>query len=468
MSPPHPDAIGSYGRDFEKWWIKNAWDPRYPAPRYWQRLAARRILEYRADGSLCWPEWLLTMARQLGKSVILQGLALWRLDVNPDHFDEVATVVHTANKISVSREIQTPARTYAKALRSEGWKSRDQAGQESITHPNGGLWRCAAIGSVYGFTASLGLVDEAWAIPDADVTNGLEPTMLARSSPQLGLLSTAHPRATSLFVDRRRVAREPGASSLLIEWSAPHHLRDEDREGWRMASPHWDPQREGFIARKLAAARAPKTLAPDELDPMDVWRTQYLNRWSDRSSDDIGLAGERFSPDGAWDLGREGAETTGAPIFAIEDHAGLMFAVAAAMHTSDGRISVEAYTVKTRADAYAWVAGNTHPGSSLFVGRALAEAGGTADLEELLPVEVCGPVETAQALSLVRHLISLRELVHPAGCIELEGQAEVCRVVQGASGLRITSTMQRSDLLRAASWCVAAVERERRFEPTVW
>jgi hypothetical protein len=391
------------------------------------------------------------------------------MEYNSKLFGEIANVVHVANKISVSREIQGPARTFARGRgAAAGWHVRESAGQEAITGPTGSVWRCAAVNSVYGFTTSTGLVDEAWAIPDGVISNGLEPTMLARRSAQLGLISTAHPEATSLFIDRRRVAREAGASSLLIEWSAAPGAADDDRAAWRAASPHWDGRREAFIARKLAKARAPQTLAPGEPDPIVIWRSQYLNTWPDRAPEDAGWSGERLFPAGAWEALAEDATSEGAALFAIEDHMGLMVAVAAAARTVDGRISVEAYTVRSRLDAVAWVRSNAAEGSAVLVGPAIAETGDAADLVEVMAVDPATSADTARALSLLRTLVTARELVHPPWCAELAAQVESCRVQRGASGLRVVSTVARWDLVRAAAWCVAAVERERRAEPAVY
>jgi hypothetical protein len=46
--------------------------------------------------------------------------------------------------------------------------------------------------AVYGYSVSLGAVDEAWKVRGSSVDEGLTPTMAEREQPQLLLVSTAH------------------------------------------------------------------------------------------------------------------------------------------------------------------------------------------------------------------------------------------------------------------------------------
>src|SRR4030095_13719302 len=79
-----------------------------------------------------------------------------------------------------------------------------------------------------------------------------------REQPQLWLISTAHRAATSLMLVRRQLGLAPletGEGDLLIEWSASRDRPIDDVAGWRLASPHWTPQREKPIAKQLLAAQ---------------------------------------------------------------------------------------------------------------------------------------------------------------------------------------------------------------------
>ena len=91
------------------------------------------------------------------------------------------------------------------------------------------------------------------------MTEGLEPTTAAIENSQMLLVSTAHSQPKDLIPNRRMAAlgtlADPGVD-LLLEWSAPRNMDIWDRQGWRMASPHWTARREGLIERKLRDAEA--------------------------------------------------------------------------------------------------------------------------------------------------------------------------------------------------------------------
>src|SRR3546814_10551583 len=57
-------------------------------------------------------------------------------------------------------------------------------------------WLIRGRGSIYGYSASLAAVDEAWKVPPEVVDDGLEPTMAERASAQVGLISTEIGRAS--------------------------------------------------------------------------------------------------------------------------------------------------------------------------------------------------------------------------------------------------------------------------------
>src|SRR4029077_4318616 len=132
--------------------------------------------------------------------------------------------------------------------------------------------------AVYGFSAGLSLLDEAWESEAAPVEDGIEPKMIERRWAPLGLLDTAHGGATSLFIDRRRAALA-GGSALIIEWSGPPWFDLADRRGWRMASPHWSAQREALMEKAFRKSLQPRTSRLDEMDPVTTFRTQWLNQW---------------------------------------------------------------------------------------------------------------------------------------------------------------------------------------------
>lgn len=465
MSDPHPRAVGSYGAEFIDWWREHPWDVRYLEPRWWQELAAARILEHDAAGRLVWPVWLLTLARQQGKGILLQGLALWRMEFGPDLFGEPAMVLHVASKVKVSREIQRPARSYARAHRAEGWVARDMTGAEEVVHPNESRWLCCSPRSAFGFSASLAFADEAWEIEAELIESGVEPTMFERSSPQLGIISTANLRCSSLFPDRRRAALNDDPGVLLIEWSAPPEMTEDDRRGWRMASPHWTDQREDMLERSLAAARAQPNLLPGSPDPVMTWRSQAMNQWPEKVTGPGPEApGDELVPADTWAAAAGDSDDVEDWTFAIEDHAGLSTVVAAAGKTADDRIFVQAHVTRTRAEAFEWIAANA-VGVEVIAGPALVESGEATELERVTAVRVATTKDTKAGLSALRQLAKDGLLLHLPD-VDLDSQIAACRVRVTNAGLVVASGA-RWDAVRAVAWAAAAADAQRTFDPTV-
>ena len=64
-------------------------------------------------GTLVWPWWIVSTARQVGKSWLLRELLLWRIH-QADRFGEPQLVLHTGKDLPVCREVQRPARAWAR------------------------------------------------------------------------------------------------------------------------------------------------------------------------------------------------------------------------------------------------------------------------------------------------------------------------------------------------------------------
>ena len=95
------------------------------------------------------------------------------------------------------------------------------------------------------------------------------------------LFSTAHRRATALVPLRRVTILESWGrgSSFLAEWSAPPGTAIGDQEGWRQASPHWSEGRQRLLEAKLARVQSGVSEDPDEDDPQESFKSQWLNQW---------------------------------------------------------------------------------------------------------------------------------------------------------------------------------------------
>ncbi|MBC2934702.1 hypothetical protein [Nocardioides sp. zg-1228] len=464
MTRPHPSAVDSYGEEFAAWSRARSGRPL----RWWQRLAAARLLEHDAAGHLVWLWAVLSTSRQVGKSVLLGELALWRLDQS-ERWGEPQLALLVSKDVAAAQEVHRPALAWADA---QGWLVRRANGQQQIEDPaTGSRWAIRGSGSTYSYTVSLGLLDEAWSLPESVADDALGPTLAERVSPQLLLTSTAHKQTTGLLPKRRALGLaeldEPG-ELLLLEWSAPAGADLADRTAWRAASPHWSPRRERLIAAAHTAALAGgDARTPAGVDPRTSFACQWLNRWPAVAAGAGAGRDEPLLQADAWPALVD--YTVGGPatsaVIAVEDHYGRGAAVAVATstpHTAHHsarreRVAVWGRTYGSRADAFtaARQIAAQRPGARLLVGASLD---GDPDIpaDVVASVELASTTTTRTALPLVRELVASGRLVHDGGP-ELAGQIDTARVVEAATGgLNLSTKSGRSDLLRAASWAVAA------------
>lgn len=271
MSPVHPDASGSHGPEAVKW-VEHELGITL---RWWQKLAVVRQLECRDDGSLCWADVVESASRRVGKSVRLRSMALWRLAVGPELFQEPQLAIHTGKDLAIVREIQRGGWHWAE---THDWRVVRAIGRESIENGEH-RWLARSTDSVYGYDITLGMVDEGWDVDPPVVSEGMEPAAMERISPQIVLTSTAHRKATSLM--RGRITDSLAVdSSLLLLWGVDDAADTSDPETWRAASAHWSPARLKLMQAKFdKAMRGEVDPELDDPDPLAGFESQYLNRW---------------------------------------------------------------------------------------------------------------------------------------------------------------------------------------------
>jgi len=453
MSAPHPRAVGSLGLEVEEFELARTGKEL----RWWQRLWLRRQLEIDSEGQLVWAEILTTVARQVGKSYGTRALMVWRRETGTERFGDSQLVLHVSKSEAQAQEIQRPYMLQA-MLQPALYKVTRQNGNHAVEHlASGGRWLIKAMSAVYGYSADLSVVDEAWSASPSTINDGLVPVMLERAQAQLLLISTAHRAATGLVLDRRAGAiaeLDNPADVLLLEWSAHPDREDDDPLGWREASPHWSEHRGRLIQRKLDQARRGESVDPSEPDPMVSFRTQYLNQWP--SSQLRVKRGQPLLPAGLWvSLATSDAkeDPASALVMAVEDTRGDHAAAVGAVTTTDGRLAVWGKEFAGRAAAleYAMAAVAEYDGrAQLLVGASMA---GDPMLRRCtVRVELAGSKEFRTGLPLLRSLISAGRLVHD-GAPGLSGQLDSVRVLEGQNGLSLVGG-QQADLLRALVWSV--------------
>jgi hypothetical protein len=464
MTVPHPAAVGSLGKEFCRWADRRAGG----TLRWWQRLAATRMLEVDDHERLVWDAVLLSMARQLGKSWLLRELCLWRIEQG-DRWGEPQDVLHTGKDLAVCIEVQRSARIWARPLTGL-YQVREASGREAIEYlpGRGGRWILKAKGAPYGFTISEAVVDEAWNVETNYIEEGVAPTMVERVSPQLLLVSTAHRLSTSLMLTRRKVALEEletGTGDLLIEWSAPRGAPIDGLAGWRQASPHWTPQRQRLIQRRLDAMYAGETQDLTEVDPAESFRAQWLNQWPKGLTV---LDGEELLPPGLWQqLAEPGLRSSGPVWVAVEDNFGNGAAVAVATRLDDGRIEVEGWLRQDWDSALADVRmlGTVRRIRQFQVGASMLTSVPLGTVPQPVPA---GGAETRPGLAVFRDLCANRMVAHDPTAEDsqvLDDAVHAARVKETAVGLAIV-TRPRA-LINALVWAVNAAHKPAPV-PTVF
>jgi hypothetical protein len=442
------------GPEFVKWSDRNS-DGRL---RWWQRLAAARILEVDEEGRLCWETAILSMPRQLGKSWLVRELALWRMH-QAELFGERQNVMHIGNDLAVCMEVQQPARAWAQ--QRDGYQVYEANGKERIVRLEcGSRWLVKSKDKPYGFAVTLALVDEAWDVKLAKIEEGLEPTMAEREQPQILFVSTAHRLTTSLMLSRRRVALselEDGAGLLLLEWSAPRGSRLDDRQAWRQASAHWSPRRQEVLERRLAAALDNTIEDSTEPDPIASFRAQWLNEWPPKLADPTGNT-EELLPPGLWaDRADPEVESVGPIWVAVEDAEGYGAAVAVAGRVADGRLELDGWLCRDWRSAVEDVQQLGRPIRELLVGASMLNE---FPADTVPRARAAVSTQTRTGLALLRDLVATAQIVHdpnkPTNDIDETFAATEVRTTM--AGLIVTAS-PATHLVKAAVWALQAAHR---------
>ena len=447
MSIPHTKAVGSYGNDAAEW-LRTEGEIDL---RWWQRLSLLRMLEHDKTGMLVWLNVLLTTSRQSGKSTLLRGVAMWRMHQS-QLFGETQLVLHTGKDLPVCTEVQRQARPWA---RMRHLRVREANGAEAIENDaDGSRWLIRGKGSVYGYPASMALVDEAWGTQPEIVEDGIEPTMMERNSPQMLLTSTAHRRATPLFMTRRSSVLADLTccdDALLLEWSAHRGSDIADRDAWRLASPHWSPPRQRLLEARLARVTAGESVDVNEVDPVESFKAQFLNIWPAQL--EPAQAGMPLATAPQWDALRLPAEAAQTPCerlwVAVEDNYGDGAAVAAAALRESGIVEVDGWLSGTLEDAMldakSVIAQYPSVPSKLYIGASVAK--------RYRQATAMGATECRQGLPALRAAINEGRVSHDGSSSALAQQLMDVRVRAISGGLIIVPG-KRADIVRALSWAM--------------
>jgi hypothetical protein len=295
---------------------------------------------------------IVSVSRQSGKSVLARGACGWRVGA-ADLFDEPQDVLHVANLRDTARNIWRPAaRTLEETI---GARVRRANGQESIElGPDGALgsWKLAAstLDSGVGSSNAMAFCDEAWRLSREVVDGSIVPTLAERNSSQLWLVSTAGDGGSKLLLEDRaaaiaQLADADTATTLILEWSAAPERSEDDREGWREASPHWSKRRLAFLEQQFAISQQVTGDPVEDTKRRLVWSRQYLNRWVTSASSWLSAAQWAALERSELELDAGNAGTV-----AIEHAiAGYPFGIVHAVVNAAGDVAITARTFENRA-----------------------------------------------------------------------------------------------------------------------
>jgi hypothetical protein len=326
----------------------------------WQVRAITRALAVDSAGRLVHREYLISTARQQGKTALIRSLIGWALttDVGPAWFliyglaynRPQARIPYTAvlaDLAELGRQLGPERRGGLALTRYLGIRSA-VAGWAREYH----VASREARDALRGYSIDLALFDEVRTQRDEETYAALKPTVAARPEPLIVEISSAGDERSvllrSLWDRGRRIidGAEPAEGFGMTWYAADDDDAPDDPRAWRKSSPAFAEGRIGADAiRDELRALTPST-----------FRRERLNLWAD--------AADEWLPPGVW-------SRQAGPLPAELADARIVLGIDAEPGWSRASIAVAI----DRPDAPAWVG---------IAADLVAPAGGTVGPEELL------------------------------------------------------------------------------------
>jgi Phage Terminase len=308
----------------------------------WQRQVTDVALEVDDDGRPVYRKIVLTVPRQSGKTTLLLAMFVHRALSwgSPQVMTYAAQTGVDARKKFVDDQIPILRRSPFRPL----FRPRLTSGHEAILWKNGSRHGIMASTEKtgHGPTLDLGVVDEAFAQPDARLEQAMSPSMVTRRDAQLWTVSTAGDDKSTYFrgkVDTGRASfSNTNGGTAFFEWSADDDADPEDPAVWWACMP-------------ALGHTVTEDIIRSELGSMDrnEFRRAYLNQW---------VSGGPVDPDrippAAWAACADPTSTpVGRVVFAVDmSPDGAVCSIAVAGHRADGIPHVEVVDSRAGTD---WV-----------------------------------------------------------------------------------------------------------------
>jgi hypothetical protein len=242
----------------------------------WQRWLLIHALELRPDGRFRFRTVLVLVARQNGKTTLVEVKNLWKMFVL-----RVPLVIGTAQNLDVSEEswdkaveiVESIPELSAEVPRDGGIVRVN--GKKTLKLIHGSRWKVAAASRKGGRGLSGDDVnlDELREHHTWDSWAAVTKTTMARRKAQIWAYSNAGDDRSIVLNDLqekgRATASDPTSDSSMghFEWSAPDDCPVDDPQMWRLANPSLGyPQGISYEAMRAAL----------ETDPEPIFRTECL------------------------------------------------------------------------------------------------------------------------------------------------------------------------------------------------
>jgi hypothetical protein len=234
---------------------------------------------------LVYREVILTVPRQSGKTTLLLVLILLRALSEPrQNIRYTAQTGSDARKKWMDDWLPVLEPSHFGSL----FKPRLTNGHEALLFKNGSIQGLVATTKKTGHGGSidLGILDEAFAHPDARLEQALKPAMITRDHPQLWIVSTAGTPEDSSYlwskVESGRQLAESGVthSVAYFEWSADDDADPSDPATWWSCMP--------ALGRTITEeAIAADFSSMSQSGRLSEFCRAYLNRWMTAITDPV-------------------------------------------------------------------------------------------------------------------------------------------------------------------------------------
>ena len=244
-------------------------------PMPWQSDVLRVALEVEPDPATDGRGWRLryrtvvvTVPRQNGKTTIARGVIGHRI-ASRRHAAVLGTAQDRTLAAKLWREIVAAYEGRALARQvARVWRG---FGSEELTLRNGSTYGISApsVRAGHGLTLDLAFCDEAWAIPDDRLAQGLGPALMVKRG-QLWVISTAGTADSAWlrqYVERGRAGTDP--SLCYVEYGAPDDADPADPDTWAAANPSY-----GYTTDRERLGQAFRSM------PLAEYERAHLNRWT--------------------------------------------------------------------------------------------------------------------------------------------------------------------------------------------